>query len=213
MRKHLGAIALILATVCMWFISYPHLPAEIPMQWGPDGSVNWFAPKAIGALLNVGILIVIYPILVLTPRLDPKRKGYLLTSKAYWVIVYATMVLLVFVNAFVIFKSLGVNLRIEVIIPLMIGILFIIIGNYMQTVKANWFLGIRTPWTLSSEAVWRKTHRLGAKLFILTGLSFFIVPFINSAFAVYFIVIGALMVGLIPTIYSYIIYQKEQKEE
>jgi uncharacterized membrane protein len=213
MRKHLPFIFLLIATLIMWIIAFPNLPDQIPMQWGPDGSVNWTAPKLLGMLMNVGILLVIYPILVLSPKLDPKRKGYLYTSKAYWIIIYAVLGLLVFVNAFVIFQSLGFDLNIEIVIPILVGILFIIIGNYMQTVKANWFMGIRTPWTLSSETVWRKTHRLGSKLFMICGLLFFLIPFLPVDLMVYVIVIPAILAGLIPTIYSYVLYRREQKED
>lgn len=213
MRKHLPYIFLLSATLIMWLIAFPNLPEEIPMQWGADGSVNWTAPKLLGAMMNVGILVILYPILVLSPKLDPKRKGYLYTSKAYWIIVYTTLALLVFMNAFVIFQSLGYDLNIEIVIPILVGVLFIIIGNYMQTVKANWFMGIRTPWTLSSETVWRKTHRLGSKLFMISGLLFFLIPFLPEEYMIYAVLIPALSSALIPTVYSYILYQNEQKED
>ncbi|GEN57585.1 immunity protein SdpI [Halolactibacillus alkaliphilus] len=212
MRKHLAFIVSFVVTLVLWVIAYPYLPEEMPMQWGFDGTVNWTAPKSTSMLLNLGIILIIYPILVLSPKLDPKRKGYLYTSKAYWVIIYATLGLLIFVNMFIIFQSVGYNLRIDIVIPILVGALFIVIGNYMQTVKANWFMGIRTPWTLSSETVWRKTHRLGSKLFIISGIIFFLAPFMSPSYMAYIILIPAISAGLIPTIYSYFLFKKEQEE-
>ncbi|WP_165445099.1 SdpI family protein [Gracilibacillus phocaeensis] len=213
MYKHLGAIALIIATLGMWFISYPYLPNDLPMHWGTDGSVTWSAPKSIGVLINMGLLILIYIMFVWIPKLDPKRKGYLLQSRAYRVVIYATMLLLVFVNVLVVVQSLGMDWNVEIIVPLAVGALFIVMGNYMQAVKSNWLMGIRTPWTLSSEKVWQKTNRLGSRLFILAGLSFFIIPFIDLNLAVYFIITGALLIAIILTVYSYVVYKQEQKED
>lgn len=212
MRRHVPFIVSFVVTLVMWVLAYPYLPEDMPMQWGVDGIVNWTAPKFISMLLNLGIIVIIYPILVLSPKLDPKRKGYLYTSKAYWVIINTTVGLLTFVNVFVVFQSLGYDFHIEIFIPILVGTLFIIIGNYMQTVKANWFMGIRTPWTLSSETVWQKTHRLGSKLFIIAGLVFFLTPFLGESHMAYTLVIPAILAGLIPTIYSYFLYKKEQEE-
>lgn len=211
MRKHLYPLILILVTIVLWVVFYPHLPEQMPMQWGVDGSVNWTASRLHGATLNIGMMVILYPFMLIIPKLDPKRKGYLLKTKVYWVTIYSTMSLLFLVNIFMLIQSSGFNLAIHILVPLLIGFLFIIIGNYMQTVKPNWFMGIRTPWTLSSDSVWKKTHRFSGRLFMLGGLFFLIIPLLPEAWIFAYILTLVIITGGMPLIYSYLIYRKEEK--
>jgi len=90
----------------------------------------------------------------------------------------------------------------------MIGVLFIILGNYMGKIKPNWFMGIRTPWTLSNEEVWNKTHRLGGKMFILLGLVMICGTFLPSETFWKAFTVSIVIILLIPMIYSYLLYRK-----
>lgn len=108
---------------------------------------------------------------------------------------------------------LGYNIPIDVWIPTMVGVLFLVLGNYMPKIKNNWFMGIRTPWTLSSEEVWNKTHRLAGKTFIAGGVVMIAMNFFPLAMQmpIFFIMI-AIMV-LVPMIYSYLLFSNEQKQK
>ena len=93
---------------------------------------------------------------------------------------------------------------------ILFGGLFVVMGNYMAKIKRNWFIGIRTPWTLSSEAVWQKTHQLGGKLFVLLGVAMIVVAFLPNTIS-WNIFIGSLVtVALTPVVYSYILYRRER---
>jgi len=98
------------------------------------------------------------------------------------------------------------------IVPIMVGILFILIGNYLSQIKSNFFMGIRTPWTLSSDEVWRKTHLVGGYSFVIGGLLFLASPLIANPWNAYIPLIAILIAALFPIVYSYIIYTQEKNQ-
>jgi uncharacterized membrane protein len=150
---------------------------------------------------------------LLIPYLDPRKERYEQFNKVYHIFKNIILAMLVIVYFLMCLNGLGYNLPIGVIMPALIGLLFIIMGNYMAKLKRNWFVGIRTPWTMSSEEVWNKTHRVGGKMFILAGLLMMaqiILP--NSWKLVVFII--AMVILLVGTIgYSYIVYLQEKKKK
>lgn len=208
MKKHVFPLIIMSLSILCWVILYNKLPSQIPMQWGVDGTVNSYAPKLQAAFTHNGILLFLYALLVLSPKMDPRKQNYQKFSRSYRIITLAIMLVLFLLNISVLLASLGYNLNVTTITPILVGILFIILGNYMQTVKPNFFIGIRTAWTLSNEQVWRKTHRLGSKLFILGGLLFFVTPFVPEQLLFPLIISIILAVVLIPTLYSYVQYRK-----
>ncbi|KAB2495207.1 SdpI family protein [Priestia endophytica] len=211
MKKHVFPLIIMSLSILCWVILYNKLPSQIPMQWGVDGTVNSYAPKLQAAFTHNGILLFLYAVLVLSPKMDPRKQNYPKFSRSYRIITLAIMLVLFLLNISVLLASLGYNLNVTTITPILVGILFIILGNYMQTVKPNFFIGIRTAWTLSNEQVWRKTHRLGSKLFILGGILFFVTPFVPEQLLFPLIISIILAVVLIPTLYSYVQYRKITK--
>jgi uncharacterized membrane protein len=211
MKKHVFPLIIMALSILCWAIFYNKLPSQIPMQWGVDGTVNSYAPKLQAAFTHNGILLFLYAVLVLSPKMDPRKQNYPKFSRSYRIITLAIMLVLFLLNISVLLASLGYNLNVTTITPILVGILFIILGNYMQTVKPNFFIGIRTAWTLSNEQVWRKTHRLGSKLFILGGILFFVTPFVPEQLLFPLIISIILAVVLIPTLYSYVQYRKITK--
>lgn len=208
MKKHLIPILMILISISLWLIFYPQLPDQVPMQWGVDGTVNWTASKFIALLTNSGMYIFIYLIMLISPKIDPKKNNYKQFSRSYDIIVSAVMSIFLLINLIILFTSLGYQLQVHFFIPILVGLLLVIFGNYMQTIKPNWLIGIRTPWTLASEAVWRKTHRLGSRVFILLGFILIIIPFVSDQYVLPITLISITIVALIPTVYSYLLYRK-----
>ncbi|SEO65689.1 Uncharacterized membrane protein [Amphibacillus marinus] len=213
MKKQLLPLTLFTLIIMMWVVAYPQLPDQVPMQWGIDGTVNWTAPKLIGLLSQVGLYLFMYLTLEFAPRVDPTKSSTQQNLKAYQVIKVATLLLLFIVNLFIVLKGMGLALDIEIIVPIIVGLLFIIIGNYTQSVKQNYFMGIRTPWTLASQTVWRKTHRLGSRLFIMTGMIFILLPLFADQILLPLILTTIFLLALVPTIYSYYLYRTYQGKE
>ncbi len=174
------AILIGLCVVCIMLIftawAWRQVPegANIPVHWGINGEPDRYGGKFEGLLMLPIIAAVILFLLYLSPHIEPRRRHLQLSNKAYSVII--TIVLFAFAafHFFTVMQSLGKIIHLNRWILITLGILFMVIGNYMGKIRSNFMLGIKTPWTLSSELSWHKTHRLGGWLFVILG--FIVVP-------------------------------------
>ncbi|MFD9362047.1 SdpI family protein [Priestia megaterium] len=209
MKKHLFPLGITLLTLVAWLIALPHLPATMPIHWGANGEADVFATKINAMILTVGIMVLIYFIIAFVPRIDPRKENYKYFSKTYNILLNAVLLLFFFVNMSTILQGLGYNVPMSYIAPIMAGLVFIIIGNYLQRVRSNYFMGIRTPWTLSNETVWKKTHRLSGKLFFIGGLLILISAFLPDGYKSVIMWGSIVLCVAIPYLYSYLAYKKE----
>ncbi|MHC5529850.1 SdpI family protein [Priestia megaterium] len=209
MKKHVFPLSITLLTLVAWLIALPHLPATMPIHWGANGEVDGFATKINAMILTVGIMVLIYFIIAFVPRIDPRKENYKYFSKTYNILLNAVLLLFFFVNMSTILQGLGYNVPMSYIAPIMAGLVFIIIGNYLQRVRSNYFMGIRTPWTLSNETVWKKTHRLSGKLFFIGGLLILISAFLPDGYKSVIMWGSIVLCVAIPYLYSYVAYKKE----
>lgn len=197
------------AILLMWIVSllpfvlvaiaWPYLPERIPGHWGLNGQIDRYdAPAtlwlmcAIGPLLSLGMQFL--------PRLDPKRENYEKFQPYYDFFGPLVPLLLLLCIAVTLSESLWPG-RINVAraIGLMVGVLFLIIGNMMGKVKTNWFMGFRTPWALSDPDVWNKTQRLGGWTFFLSGLSALVLSLLAPEKIFFVVFFAILIVGLVLT--------------
>ena len=209
MKKHVFPLGITLLTLVAWLIALPHLPATMPIHWGANGEADGFATKINAMILTVGIMVLIYFIIAFVPRIDPRKENYKYFSKTYNILLNAVLLLFFFVNMSTILQGLGYNVPMSYIAPIMAGLVFIIIGNYLQRVRSNYFMGIRTPWTLSNENVWKKTHRLSGKLFFIGGLLILISAFLPDGYKSVIMWGSIVLCVAIPYLYSYVAYKKE----
>ena len=197
------------AILLMWIVSllpfvlvaiaWPYLPERIPGHWGLNGQIDRYdAPAtlwlmcAVGPLLSLGFQFL--------PRLDPKRENYEKFQPYYDFFGPLVPLLLLLCIAVTLSESLWPG-RINVAraIGLMVGVLFLIIGNMMGKVKTNWFMGFRTPWALSDPDVWNKTQRLGGWTFFLSGLSALVLSLLAPEEIFFVVFFAILIVGLVLT--------------
>ncbi|WP_409404963.1 SdpI family protein [Priestia megaterium] len=209
MKKHVFPLSITLLTLVAWIIALPHLPATMPIHWGANGEADGFATKINAMILTVGIMVLIYFIIAFVPRIDPRKENYKYFSKTYNILLNAVLLLFFFVNMSTILQGLGYNVPMSYIAPIMAGLVFIIIGNYLQRVRSNYFMGIRTPWTLSNENVWKKTHRLSGKLFFIGGLLILISAFLPDGYKSVIMWGSIVLCVAVPYLYSYLAYKKE----
>ncbi|MED3941450.1 SdpI family protein [Priestia megaterium] len=209
MKKHVFPLGITLLTLVAWLIALPHLPATMPIHWGANGEADGFATKINAMILTVGIMVLIYFIIAFVPRIDPRKENYKYFSKTYNILLNAVLLLFFFVNMSTILQGLGYNVPMSYIAPIMAGLVFIIIGNYLQRVRSNYFMGIRTPWTLSNENVWKKTHRLSGKIFLIGGLLILISAFLPDEYKSVIMWGSIVLCVAIPYLYSYVAYKKE----
>jgi len=207
-------IGLILIAFVASFYFYANFPDQVPTHWNFQGTADNYSNKTFGAFFFPWLILAMYVMFIIFPNLDPKKDRYQQFTKVYHL--FKNTLILVMVSIYFISSLIGMgyNLPISILIPGIIGLLFIILGNYMGKIKRNWFMGIRTPWTLSNEEVWNKTHRLGGKIFIAMGVIMLAGSFIpnESLFGLIFI-IGVLITALVPIIYSYRLYKKIEKNK
>ena len=204
------AIALVLIlTAVMTLVAYPMMPDAVASHWNAAGDLNGTMPKFWGLILIPLLMYGFCALLVVVPRIDPLRNNYQKFQDYYegFILVFAAFFF--FVQLQIILWGLGIHLSPNLTMPVMIGILFIYIGFLIGHAEPNWFVGIRTPWTLSSDSVWKKTHQRGATLFKLAGVVSMI-GILAGMYAWLFILIPAIAVALYTVVYSYILFTKEQ---
>lgn len=203
-------IALSLMTIVVTGLLYPRLPTEIPMQWGLDGQVNRYGSRA-AIWLTALLPLLMYVIMKAVPRIDPRRDSYRKHATAYRSTVVATIIFMIAIHGIVLAASLGVPIAVATFVKAGVGVLFVVIGNFLTQARHNYTFGIRLPWTLASERVWRKTHRLGGPVFVTAGLGFLVVAPFSGTIAIV-IPLGLLFGGLIGlSVYSYVLFARERE--
>jgi uncharacterized membrane protein len=205
---HLGIIAGLLVTFIVTIAVYPLMPDMIPSHWNAAGQVNGYMSKFWGLFLVPFIMAGFVVLLLALPRIDPLRKNYDKFRGYYDGFILVFVIYLLVIQVQIILWSAGVRISPNLTFPLLFGMLFIYLGFLVGHAEPNWFVGIRTPWTLSSESVWKKTHLLGGKLFKIAGIiCLFGVLF--QDYAIWFILVPVFLVSGYIIIYSYLEYQKE----
>ncbi len=190
----------------------PNLPQLVPMHWNIEGKVDRMGSKYWMILLGA-LPLLLYALFFLMPKFDPRRESYKKHDKAYQIFITIFSLFMVFVVWLTIGAALNYPINVAKLICLGIGILFLAIGNYMGQIRSNYTFGIKTPWTLSSEMVWKKTHRLGGIFFIVNGLFMMIAPFISLPFTFYGMFVLTIGSTLYLFAYSYYLYREEMKEK
>jgi uncharacterized membrane protein len=201
--KELPLIIITLAPIIYLLAVWNVLPDKVPMHYDIHGNINEYGSKSELLLTMLLINIPVYLLLLFIPRLDPKGKIEKMGNKFYQ-LKFILVIFLSGLSTYIIYLAKkGTNSPPNDVFVL-IGILLAALGNYFQAVQPNYFIGIRTPWTLENETVWRDTHRLAGKLWMICGiiiaLTGFFIP--SEYFTYFFLALTAAMV-LVPVIYSF----------
>jgi uncharacterized membrane protein len=210
-KSEIWSIILILITVASSFYFYAHFPERVVTHWGFMGEPNGWSSRAGAAFGLMAMVPGMYLMFLLLPLLDPKKERYVEFAKVFHLF---KNVLLTFFAVIYLLSSLyniGYPIRMQFWAPWLVGLLMIFLGNYLGKIKPNWFVGIRTPWTLSSENVWYKTHRVGGWAFILFGVCIIISPNLPPAWGTGLFTGGAIVCIFGTILYSYILYLQERK--
>ena len=206
-----AAVVAVMLAMAAW--AWVQLPAgaEVPIHWGPDGTVNGTAPKSIGLLLLPLLATGVAVVLAFLPRFEPRRANLERSGKAYGAVWVAVLLLLAGIQALVVATALGATVDISRLTLFGIGLLYLVIGNYLPKVRPNYMMGIRTPWTLTSDLAWAKTHRIGGRLFVLEGLVFIAMGVIGvSPEALLVVLIGGIVLLLVVLFaYSYRVWKTD----
>ncbi|QQR83537.1 SdpI family protein [Candidatus Peregrinibacteria bacterium] len=202
------ALVLVILSFGAGFYYYPQLPERVISHWNLAGEPNGTMIKFWGVFLFPFIGLGTFLLMQFLPKVDPMKKQNMdLFRRHFDVVVFVILLFLFYVQWIAMLANSGHKFDMSsAIIPAM-GALFLVIGAVVRHVEPNWFMGIRTPWTLSNKTVWTKTHQLGGTLFQMSGVLAF-GGLIFESYALWFVVIPVVASALVSFIYSYIIYAK-----
>jgi len=212
LRSEAISIILILASIIASFFFYAHFPDRVATHWDFNNEVNGWSSRAFAAFFFPALILGMYLLFLFLPWLDPKKDRYAEFSKPYNIFKTIMIVFMTTIYGLVGLNGMGYNVNVGLYTPLLVGILFIIIGNYLSKFKLNWFIGMRTPWTLSSEEVWNKSNRFAGKLFILAGILMIAQIFFPATWRIPVFIGMITVVVILPTAYSYWLYYKTKKK-
>lgn len=203
-------VAALAAALSVW--AYARLPDTVATHWNLRGEPDGYSSRLAAAIIMPLAILGLTLLFNVLPRLDPRRDNYGKFRDSYWLLTNGVLAFLLAAHGLVLASGMGYTVQVDRVLPLAIGLLLAFLGNYLTRVEPNWFVGIRTPWTLSSDAVWRKTHRTGGWLFVVGGL-----VIAGAAFApagVFFRVIVPTLVAVtaIPVVQSYVLWKRESRE-
>ncbi|WP_249927548.1 SdpI family protein, partial [Heyndrickxia sporothermodurans] len=211
MKKHFFPLLIIVLSVIVWLIAFPHLPSQIATHWDFSGNVNGYSTKVGAMLTMVGLLIFLYIMFLFLPKVDPKKENYKYFTRSYRIIINSLLFIFFILNLLIIFYSLGYPIPMSSLGSFIVGAIFIILGNFLQTVRTNFFIGIRTPWTLSNDTVWRKTHRFGGKIMFIAGIIMMLSTFIPAGWREAIVIISIIVSVVLPIYYSYRVFKQENR--
>lgn len=205
-------VSLIILFLPFIYLAYEwnSLPQQVPIHWNHKGEIDNWGSKVSLIWTLVSLLIVPYLLMLIIPKIDPKNKLATMGGK-YEQIKLVFLTFLTGLTILIIYSSKNEEIANPNSILILMGLLFIILGNYFKVIKQNYFIGIKTPWTLENEQIWKMTHRMAGKLWIVGGLLIVILCLIlPSTMAIWVFLTITILISLIPVGYSYFKY-KEMK--
>jgi uncharacterized membrane protein len=193
----------IAAGAAIWL--YPRLPAQVPIHWDMSGQANGYAPRFWGAAMWPLLIFGLAVLTVALPAISPRRFEIKPFAGIYGALMLVIQGVMLVIGMTALLVGAGFALPLSTIVPLAIGVLLMVLGNYMGKLRKNFFIGIRTPWTLASDAVWERTHRLASWVFVLAGVAMVIATLAHAMPGWVLAMIVAVL--LIPYVYSFFIYR------
>lgn len=209
LKKELPLIGIVLLPFLYLAYVWNQLPAQVPLHYNIKGEVDRYGDKSELILIPIMTSLLIYVIFLAVPHIDPKKQIQKMGKKydtLKWVITTFMSVLALFI----IYTAKNQSFANPNYILLLCGVLFILLGNYFKTIKANYFIGIRTPWTLENESVWKETHKLGGKIWFAGGVLVILSSLIfdeRTNFIIFMTIIAVMV--LVPVVYSYLLFKKQ----
>lgn len=212
MRSRWFGLVIAAVGLAMSIWAYPLLPPTVATHWSLRGQPDGFSSRLMAVAIIPVVILAITGLFTVLPKVDPRRENYEKFISTYWLIANSVIVVMLIAHGLIIATGLGYAVKIDRLMPIGMGLLFIILGNYFTRVEPNWFVGIRTPWTLSSDTVWRKTHRTGGWLMVLGGFVVFAAAFLPHGAFLPLLVTAIVIMVVIPIVQSYVLWKREQHD-
>ena len=201
--KEVVLIVLTLLPILYLAINWSALPESMPIHFDAQGNPNGYGSRMVYVFMPIGL----YFLMLVLPKIDPRKANYVVFEGSYYRIRLIMAIFIGLIDSMVIWGVVNKANAIHKFIPLTIFFLFMLIGNYMGNFRPNYFVGIKVPWTLNSDEVWVRTHKMAGKLWFwgsLAGMAlYFVVPKPEWVFVPLMVILV-----VVPIVYSYVIYQK-----
>jgi uncharacterized membrane protein len=199
---------LVAVSVIVSAVFYPRLPERIPTHWNAHGQVNGYGSKWVILGLFPLATLAMWGVLRFLPTIDPRRENYAKFQGTYDLVMNLVLTLILLLQGVAIAGALGAPIAFR-LLPVVIGAAFVVLGNAMPRARPNWWFGIRTPWTLSNDRVWERTHRVGGYLFVALGIVTALATLLpeTATFVVIGVLGGATALGTL--VYSYVAWRQE----
>jgi uncharacterized membrane protein len=208
-KEEAPSLAMLATMFVLAAVTWSSAPDRIPIHWTLSGEPDRFGSKFAGLVGLPLIAVGVYLALLFLPRIDPRRANYDGFRRPYAMIRTAVAGLLLAMEAFIQLWIRGQTAPTRLFMPVLAGAVIMLIGNYLPKLKSNWFVGIRTPWTLTSEQSWRKTHQLAAWLFVASGAAIIVASVLDPDNG-RVVLFGTLMATLLSTVaYSYFVWRND----
>lgn len=202
-------VGLIVAAVIIGIFLYPALPAQMASHWDISGAANGSMPKLWAIFLFPVLMILTLGLSIVLPMIDPMKKNIELFRRSYQNFFLWIGVFMFYLFVITLGWNLGWRFNMTVALVPALAVLWFVVGVLLGRAKQNWFVGIRTPWTMESESVWDKTHALGSLLFrISAGITLLGIFFPQLLF--YFLILPIITSSVVCIVYSYIEFRRER---
>lgn len=205
MKKIISILLLIIPFILI-AVYWQDLPDKIPLHWNAAGEVDKYSESRWGIFVLPGLSLLIFLFLFIVPKIDPKGNfGQFL--KTYWTILNILMFFFLIIFMLVLYVSLGYEFDQAFFIHSALYVLFMLLGNFFGKIRPNYFIGIRTPWTLENEEVWRKTHKMAGVLWVVFSLLMLLLNFIWPEIGEKLFIPYVLVITLVPAVYSFFVFK------
>ena len=206
-RTELPPLLLLFVLFALSAWAWPRLPESVPVHFGLDGRPDRFGSRAEGVLVTPVVAVILYLLFSVFPRLDPGRENYASFAGVYFRIRLAVLAFMTAIHAAVLIQLQSAEPRVMAWVLVLIGALLFFIGTQIGHLAPNWFMGVRTPWTLSSPSTWKRTNRVGGFLMMAEGVLFVLAGIVNRPWSLA-VAIGLLLAGVIGVVvYSYVVWR------
>lgn len=192
---------------------YPRLPERVPVHWNAAGEVDGYGSRFVGAFGLTLTALGCYAFMLVVPAIDPKRENYVKFSAVYNLFRRAIVLFLGAMQAMSLFAGLGYDFNMRFVVQPGLALVFILLGNQLGRIRHNYTFGIKTPWTLADEEIWRKTHRFAAPVFVVAGVVGLLATFTKGEVGFWIFMASLILASLIPCVYSYLLFREKQRRQ
>ncbi len=211
LKNELPIVGLVLLPFVYLAFVWNQLPDEVPVHWNFEGEIDRYGNKTSLLLIPILLPLLTYLVFVLIPKIDPKNNLNKMGNK-FQKLKFALTAFMSVLALFIIYSAKNQSLGNPNYLILLVGLLYIILGNYFKTIKPNYFIGIRTPWTLENDYIWQKTHKFGGILWFFGGLIIIILSLVldTNLNNIFFLGISA-VITILPILYAYLMSRADRK--